>query len=167
MTTELTAERLRELLVYEPSTGAFTWRIRRAGNAMAGSPAGHLTVRGYISIGINGRRYLAHRLAWLYIHGVLPKSEIDHINRIPSDNRIANLREANRSENMQNTRMLSNNTSGFRGVFWDKHRSRWRARICLNNQVCHIGIFASVEEARDAYESAAAALHARRAEANP
>jgi hypothetical protein len=87
--TELTAERLRELLNYDPDTGVFTWRVRPVHSHRVGDIAGSVrTTRGYRLIGVAGRVYKAHRLAWLYMMGEWPKDQIDHINRDPSDNRF-------------------------------------------------------------------------------
>jgi hypothetical protein len=89
---KLAAERLRERLRYDGGTGVFTRRVG-SGHARAGEIAGSVHSTGYVRIGIDGGKYTAHRLAWLYVHGVWPSDQIDHINRNRSDNRIANLRE--------------------------------------------------------------------------
>jgi hypothetical protein len=89
---KLTAERLRERLHYDAETGVFTRRVG-SGHAHAGDMAGSVHSTGYVRIGIDGGKYTAHCLAWLYVHGVWPSDQIDHINRNRSDNRIANLRQ--------------------------------------------------------------------------
>jgi hypothetical protein len=94
----LTAERLREILGYDPETGLFT-RLVRTGRIRAGEVAGTAHSRGYRSIVIDGRVYLSHRLAWLYVHGEWPPEQIDHINRNRADNRLVNLRAAKQSQN--------------------------------------------------------------------
>jgi hypothetical protein len=100
----ITAERLRQLLHYDPERGVFTWLSRPAERSwntrFAGTRAGTINGLGYVVIGILGRRYKAHRLAWLYVHGEWPGRELDHINCDKSDNRIANLRPATRSQNI-------------------------------------------------------------------
>jgi len=88
------------LLTYDPYTGLFTWLVDAYSNKVKGKIAGSIK-EGYINISIDRKLYRAHRLAWLYVNGVFP-SEIDHINRVKSDNRICNLREVSRSENCQN-----------------------------------------------------------------
>jgi len=98
----VTAARLREVLDYNPETGIFTNRIRRGSKGAAGAEAGTLTPTGYRNIVIDGRLYPAHRLAWLYVHGTMPKWTIDHINHRRDDNRIANLRDVPHRENCQN-----------------------------------------------------------------
>lgn len=133
----LTVERLKELLHYDPETGVFTWqRTDTPFNLrFRGKSAGTLKARGYIEIGIDGRKYKAHHLAWLWAHGELPKVSlrmgIDHINRDSNDNRICNLRLVRASMNCQNRRQSIPNTSGIKGVSWFKYPnpkySRWVA----------------------------------------
>src|SRR4029450_2313606 len=114
--TELTAERLRELLDYDPETGDFTWKVNRR-CVRSGSVAGNVNcVDGYCYIGVDARRYHAHRLAWLYIKGAWPNDQIDHINGNKADNRFANLRQATHSQNQANGGRYSNNASGYNGV---------------------------------------------------
>jgi hypothetical protein len=99
----LTQEMLRKVIHYDPATGQFTWLKIGNTNGFAGKVAGSLDQQGYRRISVYSRFYKAHRLAWLYIHGVWPEPEIDHINRIRDDNRIENLRVADRLLNMRNT----------------------------------------------------------------
>ena len=126
----LTQSQLKELLHYDPDTGIFTNLVTRNGRALIGDQAGYLRPTGYVIITLNYKRYRAHRLAWLYMYGVWPKDQLDHINRVSHDNRIANLREVSNSENQQNSGIQTNNTSGHKGVSWNKGRSasRWTRR---------------------------------------
>lgn len=110
----LTQSKLHELFFYNADTGIFT----NKSNRFIGKQAGTLQKRGYSTIGIDGKRYYAHRLAWLYKNGELPSNEIDHINGVKSDNRIDNLRLATRSQNASNRPIQSNNTSGHIGITW-------------------------------------------------
>lgn len=111
---------LHELLDYEPTAGGFVNKTNRASNARVGQPAGYVEKKsGYIRIGINGYQYLAHRLAWVHIHGNFPEGEqpfIDHINGKRADNRIANLRCSSSGENNRNQKKNSRNKSGVVGV---------------------------------------------------
>jgi hypothetical protein len=120
-----------------------------------GDVAGHLTAQGYWRISVDGRRYLAHRLAWLYVHGEWPAAQIDHVDLDKSNNRFANLREATNAQNKANTRARKDNTSGFKGASWDKRSGRWRARICVVGKDSHLGFFDSAETAHAAYCQAA------------
>ena len=144
---ELTAEKLRELLHYEPETGIFTRKVSTSNRVKIGDAAGSLDGHGYLQIRVQSRPHKAHRLAWLYTYGVWPKEQIDHINRNRLDNRIANLREVSHKQNQQNRSKPSNNTSGHPGVVWNKQRSKWQARIRHNYKQIHLGYFSILEEA--------------------
>ncbi len=146
-TNELTAEYLRSILNYEPATGIFTWKVRTANRVKVGDVAGSQDGRGYLLISVQSRRYLAHRLAWLYMYGEWPEDQLDHINRNRSDNRRANLREVSHKQNGQNASKPSNNTSGHPGVSWNKRISKWVAYITHNQKKVHLGCFATIEEA--------------------
>jgi hypothetical protein len=154
--SNLTQERLREILDYDPMTGVFTARIARSSNLPVGAIAGCLRANGYITISICNQSYYGHRLAWLYVHGRWPDGEIDHINCIPSDNRLANLREATRAQNSRNMPVFRNNICGKKGV--SKRAGKWRANITKNKRRVHLGYFDTPEEAHAAY-AAAARMH--------
>lgn len=155
----LTAARLREVLHYNQETGAFTWRVYRGRTAKVGSVAGSLNNRGYIGIRVDGKRYLAHRLAWLYVYGVWPVDEIDHVDGKRTSNQIANLRECSRSENGQNLSIRASSTSGFIGVCFDRERAKWMASIQVNGKLRNLGRFSTPEKASAAYQAAKAKLH--------
>src|SRR5262245_33505102 len=123
MTSALTAERLREVLDYDPSTGVFKSNGGRCGSRVGATLVGTVRPDGYREIRIDWQRYLAHRLAWLHVHGSWPAGDIDHVNGNPSDNRIVNLRLATRTQNNANSRRRPN-TSGFKGVHFCRERNR-------------------------------------------
>lgn len=113
----ITQENLRNLLEYSPLTGEFTWLQRKVKNQVKiGDKAGTVQKDGYVQIGVDNKKYHAHRLAWLYTYGRLPKEQIDHIDGNPSNNKLENLREVSPIENQRNQKMKSNNTSGITGV---------------------------------------------------
>lgn len=141
------SSRLRELLDYNPETGLFKWRVSR-GTASAGSIAGSKGEEGYICIGIDGSIYKAHRLAWLYSHGVLPDEQIDHENCIRDDNRLTNLRIATPKGNADNASKRSDNKSGVKGVSWKASHSKWVAQASHMGKVKHLGIFEDLEDAK-------------------
>ena len=157
----VTADRVRELFNYDPRTGIFTRLVCVNGKAKTGDVAGCPASGGYLRISVDGRTYAAHRLAWLYIHGVWPSAEIDHINCQPADNRLNNLRECSRSENMQNSQRArsSNKASGLLGVSWDERKGRWRAEIAVKGKRHRLGRFATPELAHAAYILAKRQLH--------
>lgn len=157
---KLTARRVRELLIYDPLTGLFLWRVNRTGSARAGTIAGTLDTDGYRQIRIDGRLYLAHRLAWLYVHGRWPRSDLDHCDLDRDHNAIENLRPCTQSENNANTRVRSDNILGRKGVTYDAQRKRYRARIRKRGRLYHLGWFKRIEDAAAAY-AAAAAKHFR------
>lgn len=145
----ITQARLRELLHYDPNTGVFT-RLVAKGTAKVGDVAGGIRKDGYINISVDGSPYLAHRLAWLYVHGVWPPAHTDHIDLDRQNNRIANLREATSSQNIANTRRRQRNTSGVKGVYWSRIRRKWIAQIGYQKRVLNLGGFDNIEEARRA-----------------
>lgn len=155
----LTAERLREVLHYDADTGHFTWLVDASGNAPKGSRAGKPGRRLYGRIRIATILYGAHRLAWLWVHGVWPTGVIDHIDGDPSNNRIANLRDVTHQENIFNQRLRSNSASGLKGVSRDKDGIRWRAYIVKDGRQNWLGSFDTAEEAHAAYCRAAEKLH--------
>lgn len=156
---DLPAKRLRELLDYIPETGEFRWKISR-GSAKCGSLAGSGNGLGYEVIRVDGKTYLSHRLAWLHTYGCWPADELDHINGVRDDNRIANLREATHAENSQNISIRSTNTSRHTGVVWDKRRRKWQSRIMVNGAACYLGYFTDFDKAVAARVQAKAELHA-------
>jgi hypothetical protein len=155
----ITQEHLKERLNYDPDTGIFTWRTNlytsRIGK-VAGSYKTH--ERGYVSFLIDGKKYLGHRLAWLYVHGSIP-GQIDHINGVTSDNRLCNLRPATSSQNCHNAKKPKSNTSGWKGVNFNSSNGRWQARIAVNGKRIFLGEFDEVKEGAEEYIFAALEHH--------
>lgn len=139
--TDLTAERLRELLHYDKETGIFTWRVKMW-RAFPGSIAGHVNKHGYCLVKISQVKWLAHRLAHLYMTGEHPKHEIDHINKTRSDNRWVNLRPATRKQNQENKC-----DHPLRGIRWESDRQKWLVRIKTNGRTINLGRYSSIDEA--------------------
>lgn len=155
----LTAERLREVLHYEPSTGVFTWRVKPNRRIVIGAVAGSKTAAGRIQISVDGTDYLAHRLAWLYQTGTWPTDEIDHWDTHPLNNRFANLRDATRQVNQENLRRARiDSHTGLLGV--TAIGERFVARIKVNKKSIHLGRFDTAEAAHLAYVAAKRERHA-------
>lgn len=132
----LSRQALLDVLAYDPETGVFTWRQSRGGQP-AGSRAGGLDGDGYEVIRINKRAFRSHRLAWLYVHGVLPDCDVDHRDMVRSNNAIANLRPATRAQNNANCPKRSNNRSGFKGVSFHRFSGLYRATLIVDGkQLC-------------------------------
>ena len=157
---------LRKILSYDSWTGKFYWRVNYGRSGTRGSEAGYIVKQnrkhsgeGYRKIRIFGREYLAHRLAWFYIHGKWPHEYIDHINSVRDDNRISNLREATKAQNAANTGVRSDNESGFKCVRFAKRqwplKKPWIATIHKGSKYHHLGYFRTPEEAHAAYTVAA------------
>jgi len=162
MKDNVSLERLKQVLRYDPDTGHFTWRVEiKKGQVKAEDRAGaHLApTQRKALISNDGIRYAAHRLAWFYQYGEWPNERIDHVDGDSSNNRISNLRQATHSQNMHNRKRCSRNTSGAKGVFWCEHRNKWRARIGNNGKTQSLGRYDTIEEAREAYRIAAEKLH--------
>jgi hypothetical protein len=159
MSESLTID-LHNRLHYEPETGLFTWK-QHFGRVKKGAAAGALKPHGYVYIQVNKKNYGAHRLAWIYVNGEMPKGEIDHINGIRNDNRIANLRDVPAAMNQQNQRspQSDNKTSDFLGVSWHSRSCKWRASITINGTTKEIGKFKTQEEAYFAYVTKKREVH--------
>lgn len=148
----ITQERLKEVLRYDAETGEFIWRCNS-------QRAGTLTNCGYIAIMIDYKQYKAHRLAWLYIHGYIPV-KLDHKDRNRRNNKMTNLRCATDSQNGANAIRPVNNTSGFKGVSFDKSTGKWMVYIMKNRIQRALGRYDTAELAAAAYERAASSLFA-------
>jgi hypothetical protein len=151
----VSADFVRSILSYDPETGEFVWRVRRGKTCRAGDAAGAIKRDGYRHISIGRVKFLAHRIAWLYMTGSFPEYPLDHINRDKLDNRWANLRETNHSDNAMNCGLRSDNTSGFRGVSRYKN-GPWVAQIFVRGRPVFLGRFDTAERAAAAYEAARA-----------
>lgn len=161
----LNQELLKSLIYYNPETGVATWLPRKEttkqiaawNRRYAGKALSYVDKKGagyaQVCMVIDGvqKYYLLHRLIWLYVFGEFPNGPIDHVNRIKSDNRISNLRVANRVLNGHNVKSYNTNKSGIKGVSWSKESRKWRAVLVFNQKYMHLGLFDSIEDAKDAY----------------
>lgn len=156
----ITAEYLRELLHYDPTTGLFKWRdCGGPRQRLAGTYTGVANDQGYVRIQIDGKRHHAHRLAWLYVNGKWPDASIDHIDGVRDNNRISNLREASVVENARNRYNLdSRNKHGLAGI--SRSGKKWMAQIRITvGKLTYLGSYPSPEAAHEAYLTAKRAHH--------
>ena len=154
----LTAERLREVLDYNPETGVFVRRVRSSQNTHVGDVAGGADGKGYWRVRVDGRRIKAHQLAWLYMTGEWPRHEIDHADCDGLNNAWSNLRQATRAQNMANRTVRRGSRSGIKGVTFYK-RNQWKVAISVNGKKKHLGLFECVGAAQLAYALAAIREH--------
>jgi hypothetical protein len=158
--SNLTHEELKNIIDYDSEIGVVTWKIINKIGLKAGDVAGIARHRdGYFTIGVQGKRYLTHRVIWFWMTGEWPKSEIDHINGDKTDNRWSNLRAATRSQNMRNRGPHNDNKSGLKGVHFSKKGNKWIAQIYANNQRKQLGRFDCPAAASLAYQVAASKYH--------
>ena len=148
----ITQEELKSLLSYNPETGEFTWLVDKGTRAKKNTKAGSICkTHGYVFVRLNHKLYRAHHLVWLYVYGVFPKLDIDHIDQQRHNNRITNLREVTRSVNNYNTRKR-------KGYCFSKQKNKYWAYIVIEGKQKHLGFFENPEQAKEAYEQAKSSL---------
>lgn len=170
---DVSQDEIKKVLVYNSETGVFIWkerpldmfrercdrpriRSRDSWNTRyANKPAGSLNSRGYMEIAIDGKRYSAHILAWVYEYGSLPDSDIDHVDNNKLNNAIGNLRLATKSQNSANCKRFVTNKSGYKGVYYSDDVGKYRATIRVNKKSIHLGYFSDPEIAHSVYLEAA------------
>lgn len=145
--------------IYEYRDGSLFWKVANSNVVKIGDRAGYTTKHGYRKVMINGKQLYEHRVIFFMHNGYMPK-EIDHIDGNKLNNKIENLREVTHSQNAMNVKKLVTNTSGVKGVCWDKARQKWKVRISVNNKCINIGRYDDLElaelvaiEARDKYHN--------------
>jgi hypothetical protein len=156
--SQIGADRLREILDYDKGTGLFTWRVKTSNRAVVGKVAGAVTKHGYIQIQIDGKIYLAHRLAWLHVHGEWPSHQVDHIDQVRGNNAISNLRPATATQNAYNSAARPSR-SGIKGVSWSKVSGKWVAHVIADKVHYHLGLFDCMNEAASVVAEARKRLH--------
>ena len=142
----ITQERVKELFAYNPNTGILTNRVDR-GKAKEGEIAGWVGIRGYLQIGVDGTEYPVHQLIFIYHHGYLPENLIGHRDRDKLNNRIENLVEVTKTCVVRNRGNLSTNTSGVKGVFYQKNCHKWLAYLAVNGKRYGLGMYPDFDKA--------------------
>lgn len=151
---QLTQDKLKEKLHYDPDTGVFIWVVPPAPSVKLGDTAGCLDSQGYIVIKWKDIQYKAHRLAFLYMTGAFPPEQTDHINGVRDDNRWENLRAVTCQENQRNRKLPKDNTSGVMGVTRRNKDKTWEVSIRIPGKRLYIGRFSDFSEAVCARKSA-------------
>lgn len=171
MICDLTQDDVKRLFDYDDETGDLIWRKRDRSEFTAGRQNGeaawkiwnsrnagqkirNLNTYGYLRVAVSGKRYFAHRIIWLWVHGEWPEGEIDHINGNRADNRIENLRVVDRQGNTRNLAARSDNTSGVTGVSYAKRDGVYLAYITVDKKVRVLGRFDSFDDAVAARKAA-------------
>lgn len=159
-------EAILNRLSYNHETGLITWKVLiRCGRgrilANAGDEAGTIRKDGYRAINLLGRPWLSHRIAWFLFYGVWPSGHVDHMNGSRIDNRIANLRDVSRAENLQNMKKAtaSKKHGCLIGSAWHRQTGKWRAVIRINGRQKSLGYFYTEQEAHAAYVKAKRQFH--------
>lgn len=155
--------------MFEYKNGELFWKIRPVSHfcdsrvcAMFnsryfGKRAGHIN-KGYVEIFLNKKRIGVHRIVFAMFNGRIP-TMVDHIDGDKQNNKIENLRECTESQNQHNRRIYANNTSGIKGVYWNKSANKWQVSIGINGILKHIGCFSSITDAANARRQAAEKYH--------
>jgi len=151
---DITVDEVREAFDYDEETGDLIWKIKPSNRVSIGGVAGSYDKYGYRRLGYKSKNYFIHRLVWAYVHGKFPPNDIDHIDGNPANNKIGNLRAVSHEENLKNSKLNKNNTSGVAGVYWDKKTSKWMAHIGISGKKVHLGCFDDFFEACCARKSA-------------
>lgn len=138
---------LKHFLNYDPETGLFTWRVRTSNRIRVGDVAGTMDTNGYLRIGVCGKVRSAHRLVWLYVYGYFPEQDIDHADGDRTNNRLSNLRECSRSQNLINKPIQDNNVTGVKGVCWSKDKKRWEAYAKKKGVKIRLGMYKNFDDA--------------------
>jgi hypothetical protein len=145
----ITQDNLKECLEYKE--GKLFWIKQSSSNIRIGMEAGTTNERGYVQVKIFNKRYYAHRLVFFMFNGYFPQ-EVDHIDGNKNNNRIENLRASTKAQNQHNAKINKNNTSGVKGVTWDKQNKKWKSQCGYNNKNHYLGHFIDKELAKQVVE---------------
>jgi hypothetical protein len=153
---EVTQEYLKENYWYDPIVGIFVRKTRSSGTKVGKIYGPNSGVNGYVMLTCLGKQYRAHRLAWLYVYGVMPKMDIDHIDGNRANNAINNLREAEKWQNSSNV-PVKKSATGKKGVYLT-YSGRFKVSYTHRQVKYYLGVFDSLDEAKNAYDAASISL---------
>lgn len=148
----LTYKRAHKYFSYNAKTGALSWKIR-VGHSTPGLLVGYITPNGYV-FRIKGKAFPVHRVIWLMEYGSWPKHRIRHLNGNVFDNRLSNLKDANRKEIIRHSKLQIDNKSGVTGVSWNEDAGKWEAKIRVDGVQTYLGLFPHIKEAALARKNA-------------
>lgn len=151
---------MKAILDYDPDSGKIAWKNdMNRGRIPAGTEVGSVYPDGYKRLNINGKMHMAHRLGYALGTGQVPTDIVDHGDNDRSNNSLANLRIASALQNAHNTSISKRNTTGVKGVYFDKYHQKYRARVMVGGTQHHLGLFKDLEEAKAAQDEARTRLH--------
>ncbi len=158
----LTQEQAKQLFSYDPEEGILRWRKRPSGrntSLIAGYLKENPSKPSYWVVMVNYKNYKVHQIIWVYMTGKWPDKLVDHRDLDGTNNRWSNLRLGTNSQNMMNGSIRKDNTTGAKGVSWDRRKERFRARINVGGKEIWLGYFDTVDAAKVAREVAAKQHH--------
>lgn len=160
----MTQEEAKRFLDYDAESGIFTWKSKPSHRVNIGAIAGSINpTDGYWHIQFRRKKYKRSRLAWLYMTGRWPSDEIDHINRDCLDDSFGNLREASRTQNNANRRVMKSSRTQIKGVRVDGRYIV--ARVTIGGKRIKRG-FKTLEAARLFYEAESSRIYGDFARSN-
>ena len=154
--SNLTHARVLELFEYRADTGDLIWKKSESNRIKIGDAAGAVATNGRRYIGVDGERQLAHRLVWFHQRGEWPTENLTPANGDYLDTRIENLVEQTVQEMVKAAGLRSTNTSGIKGIWWDKERQKWAVQTVHNYRTTSHGRFDTLEAAETALNIAVA-----------
>ena len=153
----LTQDKLHQMFEYKDGN---LYRKISLGRTKAGDKVGFVDSKGYLSVNINKKCFYLHRIIWMMQYGEMPEL-LDHVDGNRQNNKIENLRLANRFENSHNKQINKNNTSGVKGVYWHRKAKKWAAQITKHNKHYSLGVFETKELAAEFVALAREMLHGK------
>ena len=158
MNSKLLLEQLLQLTIWLDIKGYENYQISICGSVRNSKtkrilqPGNNSYGYYFVNIYKNGKNKI-HKIHRLVANAFIPrvditKTYVDHIDNNRLNNTISNLRWCNFQENHFNRQLSSKNTSGIKGVSWDKHRQKWIAFIKVNQKYYNLGRFANIDDAK-------------------